>query len=99
MAIQKLGEQEVKSELEKLKGGWSLQQGKLHREYKFRDFIEAFGFMSRVALAAQSLGHHPEWSNVWNQVTIDLSTHSIGGISKLDFELATKIQELAGRQD
>lgn len=98
MAIQKLDEQELKNELGKLKGGWSLEQGKLHREYKFRDFIEAFGFMSRVALAAESLGHHPEWSNVWNRVMIDLSTHSIGGLSKLDFELATKIRELAGSQ-
>jgi len=98
VAIQKLGNEEVKKEVDRLKG-WSLQKGKLHREYKFRDFIEAFGFMSRVALTAQSLDHHPEWSNVWNRVTIDLSTHSIGGISKLDFGLATKIQELAGERD
>jgi len=98
MAIQKLSEEHVKKEVGKLKG-WSLQNGKLHREYKFRDFIEAFGFMSRVALTAQSLDHHPEWSNVWNRVTVDLSTHSIGGISQLDFELATKIQELAGERD
>jgi 4a-hydroxytetrahydrobiopterin dehydratase len=98
VAIQKLGNEEVRKEVDSLKG-WSLQKGKLHREYKFRDFIEAFGFMSRVALTAQSLDHHPEWSNVWNQVTIDLSTHSIGGISKLDVELASKIQELAGERD
>jgi 4a-hydroxytetrahydrobiopterin dehydratase len=71
--------------------GWSLQEGKLHRAFSFADFSEAFGFMSRVALAAEALGHHPEWSNVWNRVTIDLTTHDTGGLSTLDLELARRI--------
>jgi 4a-hydroxytetrahydrobiopterin dehydratase len=87
MAIQKLSVDEVAQELGKLPG-WSLENGKLHRAFQFRDFIEAFGFMSRAALVAEAMGHHPDWSNVWNKVTVDLSTHSIGGISRLDFELA-----------
>ena len=71
--------------------GWSLVDGKLHRELSFADFSEAFGFMARVALAAEALGHHPEWSNVWNRVTLDLTTHDTGGLSNLDKELATRI--------
>ncbi|MEX1315984.1 MAG: 4a-hydroxytetrahydrobiopterin dehydratase [Synechococcaceae cyanobacterium] len=75
---------------------WSLETGKLHRELRFADFSEAFGFMARVALAAETLGHHPEWSNVWNRVTIDLTTHDTGGLSDLDVKLAQRIDELAG---
>ena len=71
--------------------GWSLLDGKLHRAFSFADFSEAFGFMSRVALAAEVLGHHPEWSNVWNLVTINLTTHDMGGLSTLDAELARRI--------
>lgn len=75
--------------------GWSLQSGKLHREYKFRSFVEAFGFMSSVALVAEALGHHPEWFNVYNRVTIDLTTHDAGGITHLDVDLARRANELA----
>jgi 4a-hydroxytetrahydrobiopterin dehydratase len=96
MAIQKMTEKEVAQEVAKLTG-WSIENGKLHRAFQFADFIEAFGFMSRAALVAEAMGHHPDWSNVWNRVTVDLSTHSIGGISRLDFELATKMQALAGK--
>ncbi len=71
--------------------GWTLQAGRLHREFHFRDFIDAFGFMSKVALHAESLDHHPDWSNVYRTVTIDLSTHEVGGISGLDVELAGRI--------
>ena len=76
--------------------GWSLVDGKLHRELAFADFSEAFGFMARVALAAEALGHHPEWSNVWNRVTLDLTTHDTGGLSNLDKELATRINSFLG---
>jgi 4a-hydroxytetrahydrobiopterin dehydratase len=75
---------------------WSLQGGKLHRELHFADFSEAFGFMARVALAAETVGHHPEWSNVWNRVTVDLTTHDTGGLSDLDVELAKRIDGYAG---
>jgi 4a-hydroxytetrahydrobiopterin dehydratase len=71
--------------------GWSMKDGMLHREVSFGDFAEAFGFMARVAIWAEKLNHHPEWSNVWNRVTIDLITHDLGGLSDLDVELATRI--------
>lgn len=73
---------------------WALVEGKLLRQFTFADFSEAFGFMTRVALAAEHLGHHPEWSNVWNQVSISLTTHDIGGLSTLDVELAKRIDAL-----
>ncbi|MFM7641939.1 MAG: 4a-hydroxytetrahydrobiopterin dehydratase [Cyanobium sp.] len=73
---------------------WQLEAGKLHRQFSFVDFSEAFGFMARVALAAEALGHHPEWSNVWNRVTIDLITHDSGGLSNLDVALARQIDAL-----
>jgi 4a-hydroxytetrahydrobiopterin dehydratase len=75
---------------------WTLQNGKLHRDLRFADFSEAFAFMTRVALAAEQLNHHPEWSNVWNRVTIDLTTHDTGGLSNLDVELAGRIDALLG---
>ena len=74
--------------------GWELLDGKLHREFQFRDFVEAFGFMSRVALVAEKMNHHPEWFNVWNTVRIDLSTHDVGGLSSRDVELAKAISAL-----
>lgn len=73
---------------------WSLVNGTLQRELRFTDFSEAFGFMARVALAAEALGHHPEWSNVWNRVSIALTTHDTGGLSNLDLELARRINHL-----
>lgn len=75
---------------------WRLVEGKLWRQFTFADFSEAFGFMTRVALAAEGLGHHPEWSNVWNRVNIALTTHDTGGLSNLDVELARRIDALAG---
>ncbi|MEB3307207.1 MAG: 4a-hydroxytetrahydrobiopterin dehydratase [Cyanobacteriota bacterium] len=74
---------------------WCVKNGKLHRELRFRDFSSAFGFLVQVALAAEQLGHHPEWSNVWNLVTIDLVTHDTGGLSTLDVELAQRIDAIA----
>ena len=75
--------------------GWELTDGKLHRSFVFPDFVEAFGFMTAVAAEAERLGHHPDWSNVYNRVTIDLVTHDAGGITALDFELAGRAQDLA----
>ncbi|MFN7899231.1 MAG: 4a-hydroxytetrahydrobiopterin dehydratase [Synechococcaceae cyanobacterium] len=75
---------------------WTVLNGKLHRELRFADFSEAFAFMIRVALAAEQLNHHPEWSNVWNRVTIDLTTHDTGGLSNLDVALAGRIDALLG---
>jgi 4a-hydroxytetrahydrobiopterin dehydratase len=75
---------------------WSLVNGKLRRELRFANFVEAFGLMSRVALVAEAMGHHPEWSNVWNRVVIELTTHDTGGLSNLDVQLAQRIDALVG---
>jgi 4a-hydroxytetrahydrobiopterin dehydratase len=83
----KLDQAEIREALAELRG-WTLEDGKLHREYRFRDFNEAFGFMTRVALEAERRNHHPEWSNVWNRVVVDLTTHDAGGLTTNDVELA-----------
>jgi len=93
MPATKLNEQEIAAALTKLPG-WSVESGNLHRVFEFRDFSQAFGFMTRVALAAEAMNHHPDWSNAWNKVTIDLVTHSAGGLTTNDFALASKIQAL-----
>ena len=74
--------------------GWSLVDGKLHKTYTFSDFVQAWGFMSRVALIAESMDHHPEWFNVYRTVRVDLSTHDAGGITALDIRLAQKMDDL-----
>ncbi len=81
---------------EKLNGlaDWSLDEKKLHRKFVFVDFVEAFGFMSQVALLAEAANHHPEWSNVYNRVEIHLTTHDAGGITERDFDLAERINRL-----
>ncbi len=72
------------SELE----GWELRDDKLSREYLFKDFMEAFGFMSQVALYAEKKNHHPEWFNVYNKIKVDLTTHDKGGVTSKDLDLA-----------
>lgn len=74
---------------------WSVRDGKLHRELVFPDFKAAFAFMTRVAAVADRMDHHPEWSNVYNRVTIDLTTHDAGGITESDFELAGEVEAAA----
>ncbi len=88
-----LSSDELKTALNQLEG-WTEKHGKLHRQFQFNSFIEAFGFMSSLALVAESMGHHPEWFNVYNRVTIDLTTHDAGGITHKDIELAKKANEL-----
>ena len=78
--------------------GWNLEHGKLHKPFAFRDFVEAWRFMSAVALVAEAMGHHPEWSNVWNRVVVDLTTHDAGGLTALDFDLAARMEQLAARR-
>ena len=73
---------------------WILSNGKLHREYSFLDFIEAFGFMTQVALLAERHDHHPEWSNAYNTVSVDLVTHEVDGITELDFLLAQNMEDI-----
>jgi 4a-hydroxytetrahydrobiopterin dehydratase len=91
----KLADAEIAARLKALPG-WSLAAGKLHKAFAFKDFVDAWGFMSAVALVAEGMGHHPEWSNVWNRVTVDLTTHDAGGISALDFDLAARMEAIAG---
>ncbi len=73
---------------------WELRDGKLHKDFHFAHFIDAFGFMTQVAMHAEKLNHHPEWRNAYNRVEIDLTTHEVGGISALDFELAEIIEQI-----
>ena len=76
--------------------GWELMDGKLHRQFTFANFLEAFRFMTADAAEAERLQHHPEWCNVYDRVTVDLVTHDVRGITVLDFELAGRCQQLAG---
>ena len=77
--------------------GWSVSNAKLHREYKFSDFERALGFMLAAAPGIAKRDHHPEWSNVYNRVIVDLTTHSAGGITEKDFALAQFLEDLAQR--
>lgn len=79
--------------------GWQAGTGRdsLTKEFKFKNFVEAFGFMTRAALWAEKLDHHPEWSNVYRTVTVTLITHDCDGLSDLDVQLATKMDALAGQ--
>ncbi len=89
-----LSSDEVASALEEL-DGWELVDGALHRELRFADFPRAFGFMAAAATVAQAMDHHPDWSNSYATVVVDLSTHDSGGITELDVELARRMSELA----
>ena len=93
MAADLLDDADITSRLEAL-DGWERHGDKLRREFTFGNFTEAFGFMASVALIAERLFHHPEWSNVWNQVTIEITNHDAGGITELDFEFAVKVNAL-----
>ncbi len=73
---------------------WEVNDHAIQKEFVFANFIEAFGFMSRVAILAEKQNHHPEWSNVYNKVSIKLTTHDAGGVTEKDFQLATAIKEL-----
>ena len=94
MAITKVTEAEIRDLIAEL-GAWTVKSGKLHREYKFRTFVQAFGFMAQVALLAERAAHHPEWANVYNRVVVDLTTHDAGGITRKDLELARQMEQLA----
>jgi 4a-hydroxytetrahydrobiopterin dehydratase len=74
--------------------GWRLEDGHLRRDFEFADFVAAFGFMARAALVAERLGHHPDWRNVYNKLTVRLATHDVGGITAHDLELARAMNAL-----
>jgi len=90
----RLSASEIEPALRELPG-WAVVNEKLHCEYRFKDFVEAFSFMTAVALAAESMNHHPEWTNVYNRVEVDLTTHDKGGITQKDLELARKMEAAA----
>jgi 4a-hydroxytetrahydrobiopterin dehydratase len=74
---------------------WEVKDGKLHRQFQFADFAQAFGFMASMAVVSESMGHHPEWFNVYNKVNVDLTTHDAGGITQKDLAWATKANKFA----
>jgi 4a-hydroxytetrahydrobiopterin dehydratase len=90
----KLSEKEIAQEVTKL-SGWKVVNGKVNKTFEFDDFVQAFGFMTRVAMEAEKMNHHPEWFNVYNRVRIDLVTHDVGGISDYDIKLAKTIDRIA----
>ena len=92
----KLSQHQVDSALQEL-SGWTVVNGKLHRDFQFTDFVHAFGFMATAALIIEKMGHHPEWFNVYNRLTVDLTTHDDGGITKKDVELAKELDALAAK--
>jgi 4a-hydroxytetrahydrobiopterin dehydratase len=94
MTVSKATESEIQKAIAEL-GSWTVESGKLHREYQFRDFVQAFGFMAQVALLAERAAHHPEWFNVYNKVIVDLTTHEAQGITQKDLDLAREMEQIA----
>jgi 4a-hydroxytetrahydrobiopterin dehydratase len=93
MTLRKAKESEIQEALAEL-SAWTVVEGKLHREYRFKDFVQAFGFMAQAALVAERAAHHPEWFNVYNRVVVDLTTHEAQGITEKDFDLARAMEQL-----
>jgi 4a-hydroxytetrahydrobiopterin dehydratase len=92
--MKKLSEQEIQDRMPEIDTAWSVKGKFLHRELLFKDFVEAFSFMTAVALVAEKSAHHPNWKNAYNKVTIDLNTHDVDGISTKDIDLAKVIDKL-----
>ena len=93
MRLERLSDEQIKNELSKLRG-WSVVNGKLHKDFAFKDFIDAFGFMAKASIHIEKLNHHPEWFNVYNKVKVDLVTHDAGGITQNDIALASTLDSL-----
>ncbi len=92
--MMKLSSEQISEELKNLPG-WSIKDEKLHKDFEFGDFNEAFGFMTRAAMHIEKMNHHPEWFNVYNKLTVDLTTHDAGGITENDINLAKILNSLA----
>jgi 4a-hydroxytetrahydrobiopterin dehydratase len=90
----RLSQTDIDEELKNLPG-WSIVNEKLHKEFQFDSFNQAFGFMTRAAMEIEKMNHHPEWFNVYNKITIELTTHDAGGITKNDVNLAKILNSLA----
>ncbi len=93
MAPAKLSSDEIENELKSL-DGWSVVNGKLHKDFQFDDFNQAFGFMARASMHIEKMNHHPEWFNVYNKLSVDLMTHDAGGITQNDVNLAKILNSL-----
>ena len=91
--MNRLSDEQIKTELTGL-SGWSVVNGKLHKDFVFDDFVEAFGFMTRAAIHIEKMNHHPEWFNVYNKLSVDLTTHDAGGITQNDIVLARTLNSL-----
>jgi 4a-hydroxytetrahydrobiopterin dehydratase len=92
--MRKFSGSELKEALDQLPG-WTVVEGKLHKDYSFPDFVHAFGFMATAALGIEKMNHHPEWFNVYNRVRVDLMTHDAQGITAKDVELAKLLDDIA----
>ncbi len=92
--MMRLSQTDIDEELKSLPG-WSVVNEKLHKEFQFDSFNQAFGFMTRAAMDIEKMNHHPEWFNVYNKITIELTTHDAGGITKNDVALAKILNSLA----
>ena len=93
MAAHKLNQEELRASLEQI-SGWEVKSEKLHREFKFADFAHAFGFMTTAAIFIEKMNHHPEWFNVYNRISVDLTTHDAGGITEKDVKLARLLDSI-----
>jgi 4a-hydroxytetrahydrobiopterin dehydratase len=91
--MMQLSPESIEQELKGL-DGWSIKNGKLHKEFEFGDFNQAFGFMTRAAMHIEKMNHHPEWFNVYNKLVVDLTTHDAGGITQNDINLAKILNSL-----
>ena len=94
MSLTKLSDDEINSELKSL-NGWTIKDGKLHKDFQFESFNQAFGFMTRASMEIEKMNHHPEWFNVYNKLSVDLMTHDAGGITKNDVQLAKILNSLS----
>lgn len=93
MEVTKIPQEEIEKELKDMPG-WTIVEGKLHKEFQFDDFNQAFGFMTRAAMYIEKMNHHPEWFNVYNKLIVDLTTHDAGGITENDIKLAKTLNSL-----
>lgn len=94
VTMKKLSDSEIEQHLEALPD-WERGDDRIRKAFRFKDFVEAFGWMARVALVAEKMNHHPEWKNVWATVEVELSTHDAGGLTELDMKLAAAMDALA----
>ena len=94
--VERLDQAQIDQHLGEL-SGWTLEGARIAKRFEFPSFVEAFGFMTRVALVCEKMNHHPDWSNTYRRVDVRLTTHSVGGLTRLDFKLAHAMDRLAAK--